>query len=58
MEHGCRSLRMVEKHLSMWEKILNMLIIAMWINPNNNNHWLIGCDGGIYETFDAKNWDF
>ena len=32
---------------------------AMWINPNNNNHWLIGCDGGIYETFDAaKNWDF
>ena len=32
---------------------------SMWINPNNNNHWLIGCDGGIYETFDAaKNWDF
>ena len=32
---------------------------AMWINPNNNSHWLIGCDGGIYETFDAaKNWDF
>ncbi|MEL0008884.1 MAG: glycosyl hydrolase [Flammeovirgaceae bacterium] len=32
---------------------------AMWINPSNNNHWLIGCDGGIYETFDAaKNWDF
>ena len=32
---------------------------AMWINPNNTNHWLVGCDGGIYETFDAaKNWDF
>lgn len=32
---------------------------AMWINPNNNQHWLVGCDGGIYETFDgAKNWDF
>ncbi|WP_273273584.1 VPS10 domain-containing protein [Maribacter polysiphoniae] len=32
---------------------------SMWINPNNNNHWLVGCDGGIYETFDAaKNWDF
>ena len=30
---------------------------AMWINPNNNSHWLVGCDGGIYETFDdAKNW--
>lgn len=32
---------------------------AMWINPNNNQHWVIGCDGGIYETFDAaKTWDF
>ena len=32
---------------------------SMWINPNNNKHWLVGCDGGIYETFDAaKNWDF
>lgn len=32
---------------------------AMWINPKNNKHWIIGCDGGIYETFDAaKTWDF
>jgi len=32
---------------------------AMWINPKNNKHWLVGCDGGIYETFDAaKTWDF
>ena len=32
---------------------------AMWINPNNNSHWLVGCDGGIYETFDkGKKWDF
>jgi len=32
---------------------------AMWINPNNNSHWLVGCDGGIYETFDnANSWDF
>lgn len=32
---------------------------SMWINPNNNQHWVVGCDGGIYETFDAaKNWDF
>ncbi|WP_296321944.1 exo-alpha-sialidase [Winogradskyella sp.] len=32
---------------------------CMWINPNNNNHWVVGCDGGIYETFDAaKTWDF
>ncbi|WP_223550713.1 glycosyl hydrolase [Aestuariivivens sp. NBU2969] len=32
---------------------------CMWINPNNNQHWLVGCDGGIYETFNAgKHWDF
>lgn len=32
---------------------------CMWIDPNNNKHWLVGCDGGMYETFDAaKNWDF
>ncbi|WP_460219480.1 glycosyl hydrolase [Psychroserpens sp. MEBiC05023] len=32
---------------------------CMWIDPNNNKHWLVGCDGGVYETFDAaKTWDF
>ncbi|WP_435413184.1 glycosyl hydrolase [Psychroserpens mesophilus] len=32
---------------------------CMWINPNNNKHWLVGCDGGMYETFDAAaTWDF
>ncbi len=32
---------------------------CMWINPQNNKHWLVGCDGGIYETWDAaKTWDF
>ena len=32
---------------------------SMWIDPQNNKHWLVGCDGGIYETFDAaKTWDF
>ncbi len=25
---------------------------AIWINPANTNHFLIGCDGGIYESFD------
>ncbi len=24
---------------------------AFWIDPNNKNHYLIGGDGGIYETF-------
>jgi photosystem II stability/assembly factor-like uncharacterized protein len=32
---------------------------AFWINPNNPDHYLIGGDGGIYETFDnAKTWLF
>ncbi|NWF49250.1 MAG: glycosyl hydrolase [Ignavibacteriaceae bacterium] len=26
---------------------------AFWINPKNPDHFLIGGDGGIYETFDA-----
>jgi len=32
---------------------------ALWINPDNTDHILIGGDGGIYETFDgAKTWLF
>lgn len=32
---------------------------ALWIDPTNTKHILIGCDGGVYETFDfAENWDF
>lgn len=28
---------------------------AFWINPDNPKHYLIGGDGGIYETFDGGN---
>lgn len=32
---------------------------VIWINPKNTNHYLVGCDGGVYESFDAgANWDF
>jgi len=32
---------------------------ALWINPNNTQHILAGCDGGLYETFDhGANWEF
>ncbi|GAB5553931.1 MAG: hypothetical protein Sapg2KO_35220 [Saprospiraceae bacterium] len=31
----------------------------IWIDPNDTNYYLVGCDGGIYETFDAaKTWIF
>src|ERR1035437_4787729 len=28
---------------------------AMWIDPQNSDHFLIGGDGGVYETFDGGN---
>lgn len=32
---------------------------CIWINPKNTDHWIVGCDGGIYETYDhAQNWEF
>ena len=32
---------------------------AMWIDPDNSDHLIIGCDGGLYESFDrAATWDF
>ena len=32
---------------------------ALWIDPENTKHWLLGSDGGMYETWDdAKNWQF
>lgn len=32
---------------------------ALWINPKNTRHMRVGCDGGVYETFDrAENWAF
>jgi photosystem II stability/assembly factor-like uncharacterized protein len=31
---------------------------ALWINPKNNRHMLIGCDGGFYASYDqGANWD-
>lgn len=32
---------------------------ALWIDPNDPDYYLAGCDGGIYESFDAaRTWVF
>lgn len=32
---------------------------ALWIDPNDTDYYLVGCDGGIYESFDrGKTWKF
>ncbi len=32
---------------------------ALYIFPNSNSHLLMGCDGGLYESFDgAETWNF
>jgi len=32
---------------------------CIWIDPNNTEHLRVGCDGGIYETWDfTKTWEF
>jgi photosystem II stability/assembly factor-like uncharacterized protein len=32
---------------------------ALWIDPNDTNYLLAGCDGGVYESFDrAATWSF
>jgi photosystem II stability/assembly factor-like uncharacterized protein len=32
---------------------------CIWINPTNTDHWIVGCDGGIYETYDhAQSWEY
>ncbi|HTQ54927.1 MAG TPA: hypothetical protein VMI94_10730 [Bryobacteraceae bacterium] len=31
----------------------------IWIDPANTSHYLVGCDGGVYESFDrAATWNF
>ncbi len=32
---------------------------AAWLDPDNTKHWLLGSDGGMYETWDdARSWEF
>lgn len=32
---------------------------CIWIDPNSPDHWIVGCDGGLYETYNhAKDWKY
>jgi photosystem II stability/assembly factor-like uncharacterized protein len=32
---------------------------VIWINPGNTDHYLVGCDGGLYESYDkGETWQF
>jgi photosystem II stability/assembly factor-like uncharacterized protein len=32
---------------------------VIWIDPRNTNHYRVGCDGGVYESWDrGVNWQF
>jgi photosystem II stability/assembly factor-like uncharacterized protein len=32
---------------------------AIWVNPRDTRHYRVGCDGGVYESFDrGKSWRF
>jgi photosystem II stability/assembly factor-like uncharacterized protein len=32
---------------------------ALWINPEDPRHMIVGCDGGVYDTYDAgAHWHF
>lgn len=32
---------------------------CIWVDPTNTDHWVMGCDGGLYETWDhSGHWSF
>jgi photosystem II stability/assembly factor-like uncharacterized protein len=50
---GGRTLRTLGER---WKHVDNHCI---WIDPKNTNYYLVGCDGGLYESFDrARSWKF
>ncbi|MCI0417207.1 glycosyl hydrolase [bacterium] len=52
-EDGGKTFRKVGE---TWKHVDNH---ALWINPNDTENLLAGCDGGIYESFDGgKSWMF
>ena len=51
--NGGKSFQQVNEN---WKHVDNH---SLWIDPNDPNYVLVGCDGGIYESFDGtKTWNF
>src|SRR5689334_22678230 len=52
-DDGGRTLR------RLGEKSKHVDTHEIWIDPDNTDHYLVGCDGGVYESLDrGTNWDF
>ncbi len=52
-DDGGKTLHRLGEH---WKHVDNHVL---WIDPNDTNYYLVGCDGGVYESFDrAANWAF
>ncbi|MBX7218894.1 MAG: glycosyl hydrolase [Blastocatellia bacterium] len=52
-DDGGKTLRVLGEK---WKHVDNHVI---WVDPNNTNYYLVGCDGGIYESFDrGVNWSY
>ncbi len=52
-ENGGRTFEMVG------EKYKHVDNHALWINPENTSHLIVGCDGGIYITYTGgQDWDY
>ena len=45
-EDGGKSFRPLGEH---WKHVDNH---ALWIDPDDSDHLIVGCDGGLYETWD------
>jgi len=52
-DDGGKSFRKLNER---WKHVDNH---AFWVNPNDPDYYLAGCDGGIYESWDAgDNWHY